>query len=77
MHKKIKIKKYADIIRFHNKKMPTFKSLSIIMLYFAIESDGKYYPQTFFEECKYVQERVLFPSVCLEWHKYRDLIMYI
>ena len=29
------------------------KCLSIIMLDSVIESDEKYYPQTFLEECKY------------------------
>ena len=33
------------------------KCLSIIMLDSVIESDEKYYPQTFLEECKYVQEK--------------------
>ena len=63
---KTKIKTYADIIitNFHNKKMPkekvTCKCLSIIMLYSVIESDEKYYPQTFLEECKDVQEKITF-----------------
>ena len=34
------------------------KRLSIIMLDSVIESDKKYYPQTFLEECKYVQEKI-------------------
>ena len=61
---KTKIKTYADIIitNFHNKKIPKekvpCKCLSIIMLDSVIESDEKYYPQTFFEECKYVQEKI-------------------
>ena len=61
---KTKIKTYADIIitNFHNKKMPKekvpCKCLSIIMLDSVIESDEKYYPQTFLEECKYVQEKI-------------------
>ena len=52
---KTKIKTYADIIitNFHNKKMPKekvpCKFLSIIMLDSVIESDEKYYPQTFLE----------------------------
>ena len=63
---KTKIKKYADIIitNFHNKKMPKekvpCKCLSIIMLDSVIESDEKYYPQTFLEECRYVQEKIKF-----------------
>ena len=63
---KTKIKIYSDIIitNFHNKKMlkekVPCKCLSIIMLDSVIESDEKYYPQTFLEECKYVQEKIKF-----------------
>ena len=55
---KTKIKIYADIIitNFYNKKMPKekvpCKCLSVIMLDSVIESDEKYNPQTFLEECK-------------------------
>ena len=55
---------YADIIitNFHNKKMPKeklpCKCLSIIILDYVIESDEKYFRQTFLEECKYVQENI-------------------
>ena len=62
---------YADIIitNFHNKKMPKekvpCKCLSIIMLDSVIESDKKYYPQTFLEECKYVQENIKFEN-CID-----------
>ena len=65
---KTKIKTYADIIitNFHNKKMPKekapCKSLSIITLDSVIESDEKYYPQIFLEECKYVQEKIKFKN---------------
>ena len=65
---KTKIKTYADsiITNFHNKKMPKekvpCKCLSIIMLDSVIESDEKYYPQTFLEECKYVQEKIKFEN---------------
>ena len=65
---KTKIKTYADIIitNFHNKKMPKekvpCKCLSIIMLDSVIESEEKYYPQTFLEECKYVQEKIKFET---------------
>ena len=51
-----KIKTYADMIipNFHNKQIPKEKApckcLSIIMLDSVIESDEKYYPQTFLEE---------------------------
>ena len=63
---KTKIKNYADsiITNFHNKKTPKEKApckcLSTIMLDFVIESDEKCYPQTFLEECKYVQEKINF-----------------
>ena len=65
---KTKIKKYTDFIitNFHNKKMPKekvpCKCLSIIMLESVIESDKKYYPQTFLEECKYVEENIKFEN---------------
>ena len=61
---KTKIKIYADhmITSFHNKKMPKEKAprkcLSIIMLDSVIKANKKYYPQTFLEECKYVQEKI-------------------
>ena len=32
------------------------------MLDSVIESDEKYYPQTFLEECKYVQEKIKFKN---------------
>ena len=53
---KTKIKTYADsiITNFHNKKMPKekvpCKCISIIMLDSVIETDEKYYLQTFLEE---------------------------
>ena len=65
---KTKIKTYADIIitNFHNKKMPKekvpCKCLLIIMLDSVIESDEKYYPQTFLEERKNVQEKLKFEN---------------
>ena len=34
------------------------KCLSIIMLDSVIKANKKYYPQTFLEECKYVQEKI-------------------
>ena len=55
---------YADnIIRnFHNKKIPKEKApgkcLSIIMIDSVIKANKKYYPQTFLEECKYMQEKI-------------------
>ena len=63
-YRKTKMKKYADIkiTNALNEKMPkekvTCKCLSAIMLDSVIESDEKYYPQTFPEECKYVQEKI-------------------
>ena len=65
---KTKAKKYADIIitNFHNKKMPKENvpckclSMSIIMLDSLNESDEKYYPKTFLEECNNVQEKIKF-----------------
>ena len=68
---KTKIKTFADIIItiFHNKKMPKekvpCKCLSIIMLDSVIESDEKYYPQKFLEECKYAQEKIKFGN-CID-----------
>ena len=38
------------------------KCLSIIALDSVTESDEKYNPQTFLEECKYVQEKIKFES---------------
>ena len=47
---------------FQDKKMPKEKApckcLSIIMLDSVIKANKKYYPQTFLEECKFVQEKV-------------------
>ena len=60
---KTKIKIYADsmVTNFHNTKMPKEKTpckcLSIIMTDSVIKANEKYYPQTFLEECKYVQEK--------------------
>ena len=34
------------------------KCLSIIMIHSVIRANKKYYPQTFLEECKYVQEKI-------------------
>ena len=65
---KTKIKIYADnmITNFHNKKMPKEKApckcLSIIMLDSVIKANKKYYPQTFLEECKYIQEKIKFEN---------------
>ena len=61
---KTKIKIYAGsiITDFHNKKMPKEKTpckcLSIIMIDSVIKANKKYYPQTFLEECKYIQENI-------------------
>ena len=40
------------------KEKPPCMCLSIIMLDSVIEANKKYYPQTFLEECKYVQEKI-------------------
>ena len=61
---KAKRKIYAGriITNFHNKKVPKEKApckcLSIIMIHSVIRANKKYYPQTFLEECKYVQEKI-------------------
>ena len=61
---KTKIKIYAGsvITNFHNKKIPKQKApckcLSIIMIDSVIRVDKKYYPQTLWEECKYIQEKI-------------------
>ena len=61
---KTKIKMYAGslITNFHNKKIPKEKApckcLSIIMIDLVIKANKKYYPQTFLEECKYMQEKI-------------------
>ena len=61
---KTKIKMYAGslITNFHNKKMPKEKApckcLSIIMIDSVIKANKKYYPQTFLEERKYMQEKI-------------------
>ena len=55
---KTKIKTYKDsiITNFYNKKIPEervpHKCLSIIILESVLYTYGKYYPQTFLEECK-------------------------
>ena len=61
---KTKMKTYGDsvITNFHGKKTPKEKApckcLSIIMLHSVIETKKTYYPQAFFEECKYEQKRI-------------------
>ena len=61
---KTKIKTYAGsiITNFHNKKIPKEKApckcLSIIMIDSVIKANNKYYPQTFLEECKHIQEKI-------------------
>ena len=57
---KTKIKMYEDRVNtsFQGKKFPkenaSYKCLSLIMLGSVIRVNKKYYPQTLFEECKYV-----------------------
>ena len=62
INRKIKIYASSVIINFHNKKMPKEKApckcLSIMMLDSLIKANKKHYPQTLFEECKYVQEKI-------------------
>ena len=64
---KTKIKTYEDSITtiFYNKKgfkkipeKKTHKCLSIIILDSVLYGYEKYHPQTFLEECKYVQEKI-------------------
>ena len=59
---KIKIYTGSMVTNFHNKKMPKEKApckyLSILMLDSVIKANINYYPQTFLEECKYVQEKI-------------------
>ena len=61
---KTKIKIYANsvITNFYNKKMPkekaSCKCLSIIMIDTVIKANKKYYPQTLWEECKYIKEKI-------------------
>ena len=64
--KYIKAKKYIYAknmtSNFHNKKIAKEKApckcLSIIMTDSVIKTNKKYYPQTFSEECKYIQEKI-------------------
>ena len=71
---KTKIKTYADSIvtNFHNKKMPKEKALcrclSMIMIDSVIKANRKYYPQTFLEECKYIQEKIKIVIYFLNLH---------
>ena len=61
---KTKIKMYVGSIipNSHNKKIPKekppCKCLSIIMIDSVIKANKKYYPQTFLEKCKYIQEKI-------------------
>ena len=41
-----------------SKEKAPCKCLSIIMLDSVIKANKKYYPQTFLEECKYMQEEI-------------------
>ena len=40
------------------KEKASCKCLSIIMIDSVIKVNKKYYPQTFLEECKYIQEKI-------------------
>ena len=59
---KIKADAGSMITNFHNKKMSkekaSCKCLSTIMIDSDVNANKKYYPQTFLEECKYVQEKI-------------------
>ena len=59
---KIKIYSNSVITNFYNKKMPkekaSCKCLSIIMIDTVIKANKKYYPQTLWEECKYIKEKI-------------------
>ena len=59
---KTKIYENSLITNFHNKKIPKekdpYKCLSIIIIDSVSKSNKKYYPQTFSEKCKYVQEKI-------------------
>ena len=59
---KIKIYPGSMTTNFHNKKMPKEKApckcLSVIMIDTANSANKNYYPQTFLEESKYVQEKI-------------------
>ena len=59
---KIKMNGGSLITTFHNKKMPKEKApckcLSIVMIDSVIKANKKYYPQTFLEECKCMQEKI-------------------
>ena len=63
---KIKIYEKNIITNFHNKKEPNekvpCKCLSIIMLDSVDKSNEKYYPQTFLDECKNLQEKIKFEN---------------
>ena len=60
---KTKIKTFKDsiITNFHNKKVPEekipYKCLSIIVLDSIIKIYNNYYPQIFWEECVYKQQK--------------------
>ena len=50
------------------KEKAPYKCLSIIMIDSVIKANKKYYPQTFLEECKYIQEKIKIVN-----HIYEDL----
>ena len=61
---KTKIKTYAGsiITNFHNKKMPkekaSCKCISITMIDSVFKANKNFYPQTFLEECNYIQDKI-------------------
>ena len=60
---KTKVKVYYDRVNtnFQGKETPkrdsSYKCLSLIMLDSVVKVEKKYYPQVFFEECKYVKSK--------------------
>ena len=49
---------YGEDVKYIKTKIKTCKCLSIIMIDSVIKATKKYYPQTFLEECKYIQEKI-------------------
>ena len=61
---KTKIKLHGNKVKdFYDKKIPKLNSnhtcLAVISLDSALRKDGKYYPQVFLKECKYIEKKVV------------------
>ena len=59
-----KIKSYGDAVTdFYDKEIPKVVSnhscLAVISLDSALNKDGKYYPQAFLKDCKYIEKNVI------------------